>query len=113
MGIARRITLWSNKEVGGLLKKSCRLYISPEFDVKVAPTRDAIGKILIIVSSRIGAAPARNKFKRRVKALFYQEKLYQKGYHWVIFAKKPGLKLGFQALKSIILSLVPSLPKCS
>lgn len=101
--IARRITQWTNDEVGVVLKASYRLYRGNPCDIRVAKTNRDIAKLLLIVSRKTGNAPDRNRFKRRMKSIFYQEKLYTKGFDWVIFAKKDGLKTDYQELKALML----------
>ncbi len=108
VSIARQITSWRRPEIELLFKKSYRAFTSPAFDVRLARTSDIIGKILVITPRKTGSAPERNRFRRRVKAIFYQEKLYQRGYHWVIFAKKGGLAASFQSIKALMLGIVPA-----
>lgn len=107
--IARQITLWRQKEIEELFKKSYRLYRGTEFDIRTIRTSCEIGRILIVTPRKTGNAPERNLFRRRVKAIFYQEKLYMKGYNWVIFAKKEGLGLTFQQIKKILLEAARAL----
>ena len=35
-------------------------------------------KILIVTPKKIGSAPVRNLLKRRLKSIFYEEKLYER-----------------------------------
>jgi ribonuclease P protein component len=104
MSIARRITQWSNDEVGVVLKASYRLLSGKACDIRVAKTTHDIGRLLLIVSRKTGNAPDRNRFKRRVKSIFYQEKLYTKGFDWIIFAKKAGMNAEYPELKTIFMT---------
>lgn len=110
MSNARRITCWKRAEIGHLFKRSRRVYTSIDFDVRIAPALQESGKILLIVPRAAGNAPDRNTFKRRIKALFYQEQIYQKGYDWIVFAKKKGLSLTFADLKKAVLNVMQKLP---
>lgn len=100
--VARRITQWNNAEVGVVLKQSRRLYKGDACDIRVAKTTHDLARLLLIVSRKTGSAAERNRFRRRIKALFYQEKLYNKGFDWIIFAKKDGVQANFAELKDII-----------
>lgn len=99
---ARRITRWKRSNIDLLFKRSRRVYSSPELDIRLAPAQEEEGgKLLFIVPRASGTAPQRNTFKRRIKALFYEEKLYTRSYDWIIFGKKSGLTLSFDVLKNI------------
>lgn len=100
----RKLSSWRKKEVEEVLKRSYRLYRSSAFDVRIARhTNNQYARILVITPKSLGSAPVRNSFKRRVKALFYEEKLYKHPYHWIVFAKKEATDLSFQELKSRLL----------
>jgi ribonuclease P protein component len=109
--IARRITQWKRTEIASALYNSRRVYKSEELDIRVAPMPDYTehGRILIIVPRKVGNAPERNRIRRRLKAIFYEEKLYSRGYNWILFIKKPALALPFSRLKDIMLSVAERL----
>jgi ribonuclease P protein component len=106
--IARAITGWRRHEIGELLKKARRVFKDAAFEVRLAPTHQYPGRVLIITPAKIGTAPQRNLFRRRVKAIFYGEQLYTKGYNWVIFAYKEAPSVPFQELKRRLIMLVPT-----
>jgi ribonuclease P protein component len=60
------------------------------------------GKILIIIPAKTGKAHDRNLIKRRIKAIFYEQKLYEKPIISIIFAYKPALNLTFEQLKDFL-----------
>jgi ribonuclease P protein component len=109
----RDLTRWKKKDIYEAFKKSRRIYHSPALDIKIAHRKNAPSKILIITPRATGTAPERNKFKRRVKAIFYEEKLSAQKFDWIIFAKKAGMNLCFQELKNIILQAAHSLGNVS
>ena len=59
------------------------------------------GRILLITSAKVGNAPERNLLRRRSKAIFYQEKMFTQGLHYVAIFKKPATKLSYDQLKTI------------
>ncbi|MCB9493795.1 MAG: ribonuclease P protein component [Epsilonproteobacteria bacterium] len=64
------------------------------------------GKILIVASKSCGKAHQRNLFKRRIKAIYYQNKLYQNSTQWILIASAHALTLSFPELEQAILALL-------
>lgn len=69
----------------------------------VIPTH---GKLLIITPRKAGNAVERNRIRRRLKALFYQEQLYQYLCYTTIFVNPQAMTLSFDEIKDILLSVV-------
>lgn len=65
--------------------------------------KSPLGKILIITPRRSGPAVKRNLFKRRVKAIFYENKLYLKPVISVLIAGRRGTNLSFDELKNFLI----------
>ena len=87
-----------------LFNKARRIVKHPGFDFLVAPSKSIQSEHLIVVTpAHIGNAVARNRIRRRIKAVFHQEKLDQKSLDYVIFVKKEGIHLSLAQLKEIIL----------
>jgi len=63
------------------------------------------GKLLIITSRKSGKAADRNRIRRRLKAFFYQEKLYTQLLYTVIFVHPFAMKLTAQELRTYLLKL--------
>ena len=57
------------------------------------------GKILIIISRKVGKAHERNLSRRRIKSIFYEEKLYEKPLISILLTYKPATELSFEQLK--------------
>lgn len=104
--IARSITKFSKKEIQNLFKESYKILQKVEIDIKIAPKVGSFGKILIITPKKIGNAPKRNLVKRRIKSIFYQEKIYNLGYDFIVFCKKGITNLKFEEIKNIFQSIV-------
>ena len=109
--IARSITLWKRKEIINLFRKARRIYQHEELDISITPHTEELSKVLIVVPSRVGTAPQRNKIRRRIKSIFYENKLYKEGYHWIFFVKPSATKLTFAQLHAIIIACLPYLKK--
>ncbi|HVW98875.1 MAG TPA: ribonuclease P protein component [Candidatus Babeliaceae bacterium] len=109
-GIARRITLWTKKDITKLFKRSQRIYRCEGLDIRVAPAGTSLGRLLIVIPRQSGIAPKRALVRRRLKAIFYEQKLYNKGYDWIFLVKKESLERSFEELKSVMVNLADSLP---
>jgi ribonuclease P protein component len=58
----------------------------------------------------VGNAPERNKIRRQIKSIFYEEKLFELSYDYVIIVYKQILRLSFQELKTLLLSSIKKEP---
>ena len=111
-GTARRITLWTKKEILALFKSAKRFCYHPGIDIRVTPKKQPLGRLLIVTPKKMGNAPERNRVRRRLKAIFYENKLYDLGFDWLFFAKPGIADVPFSQLKDFILTTcLPQLPK--
>jgi ribonuclease P protein component len=79
----------------------------PAFDIKRAPGLQAYGRMLIVIPRKVGNAPQRNLIRRRLKSIFYEEKLYEQPYDWLLFIKPTATAIDFQTLKQYLLAAMP------
>lgn len=91
-------------EIRQLFNKARRVLKHPGLDLLIAPTQEARGRLIVITPGRIGNAVARNRVRRRIKALFDQEHLRSRGFDTIVFVKKEGVILNYDQLKQLILS---------
>ena len=70
--------------------------------ILTAPTQGELGRILIVTPKKSGSAPERNLFKRRVRALFREKKLFNKKIDFVIITSKQGINIKFKILACLI-----------
>lgn len=103
-----RLTQFSHREIQQLLKKARIICQHNSIDIKAAPVTTLPGRLLIILPKKIGHAPMRNLMRRRIKAIFYEEKLYEKSYDFIFFCKPSITELEFNDLKEIMLSCISS-----
>lgn len=102
--IARDITRFSSKKaIDELFKKARRVIKHPGLHLLIAPKAGPFGRILIIASRKTGNAPERNKIRRRLKSIFYEEKLYERGFDCIAIVKKEGTAMPFTELKDLLL----------
>ncbi len=102
--IAREITRFnSKKDISKLFKVARRVVKHPGLHILLAPKQKDFGRILIVTSKKVGTAPERNKIRRRLKSIFYEEKLYEKGFDCIAIAKPEATKLTHQELKKLLI----------
>ena len=61
------------------------------------------GKLLVVIPGKAGKAHERNLIKRRVKAIYYEEKLYQKPIISILLVYKQAKELNFDELKKFLI----------
>ena len=100
--IAREMTRFSKKEIEQIFKKARRVVQQDGFTFLLAPRLKDFGRILIITSRKVGNAPVRNKLRRQLKSIFYEKKLYEQDWDWIILTKPESTKLSFSQLSDLI-----------
>src|SRR5271155_3759331 len=99
--VARTLSRFEPIEVKTILKRGKRVLKTPTADIIVAPQGLEHGRILVITPRRIGKASKRNKIRRRIKALFYEQKFYERGIDCLAIIKKEGIATPFDELVTI------------
>jgi len=102
----KRLFTFSPQEISNAFKKAhlkrffhgLKLLESPIETTAQVPH----GKLLVVISSLSGKAHDRNRVRRHLKALFYEEKLYQKPSFWIIIVQKAGMSFDFDTLKQFM-----------
>lgn len=69
----------------------------------------SFGRILAVVSRKYGNAPERNLIKRRLKAIFWEERLYEKNIDFAVIARPAGKLYDFEQLKKLVLEIFAKL----
>lgn len=100
----RPASLSSTRDIRQFFHKARRVLHHEAIDIKLAPATQEFGRFLLSVPRKMGSAPERNKFKRRVRAIFYEQSLHKQGFDWGFFAKPAANKLSFAELQALITS---------
>jgi len=95
---------WTQKEIKRFLLKARRVVQSTSVDIRTAPCQSDRGRLLVVTPKKIGNAPQRNRFRRRVKAIFHEQKLAAFGRDFGVFAKTGAPKLSFTELTQLMLT---------
>lgn len=103
--IAKRLSKFTKREIDHLFKHARRVFRSPACTILLAPRQGEFGRVLIVASRKVGNAPERNLIRRRIKAIFYEEKLYDRSFDCVIIAQKKLTDFSFDELKKLVLNV--------
>ncbi|MCK4651429.1 ribonuclease P protein component [Candidatus Babeliales bacterium] len=68
-----------------------------------APSDKDFGKLLIVIPAKTGTAYKRNKIRRQIKAIFYEENLFKKATNSILFVYKQSLNLTFEQIKGFLI----------
>lgn len=101
--VAAQLSKFHKKEIDELFNRAHAEYKSKELVLLTAPSAYSFGRILIIASKKVGNAPTRNLLRRQVKAIFYQNKLYQHKKDCIIIFNKTVTKLSFEQLQNLLI----------
>jgi ribonuclease P protein component len=99
------ISSFTKKEVDKIFKLTGSRIRTEWFDILFAPKSNEYAKILVITSRKVGNSPKRNKLRRRLKSIFFNEKLFNAQYDCIMIAKIGSVNLTFQELKDILISI--------
>lgn len=102
-GMAREITRFSKKEIDELFQKARRAIKHPVLTISLATRQKNFARILIIASRKVGNAIERNKIRRQLKAIFYEEKLYERAFDCIVIVNKQTVGTPFDELKTLLL----------
>ena len=97
---------FTSPEISGLFKTAPRTFKSPFFDIISAPKAKETARLLVATPRKLGNAPVRNKIRRRLKAIFYEQKMFLRDEDMILIAKKGSLSLPFAQLQEIFVKAV-------
>jgi ribonuclease P protein component len=101
----RRHTQWKPQEIKSFLSRARRVYSGPSFDIRLAAHQNPTqARLLIVTPRKMGNAPQRNLFKRRIKAIFHEQQLALCGYDIAIFGKPGADTVPFAELCTIVVA---------
>ncbi|MCA9769792.1 ribonuclease P protein component [Candidatus Dependentiae bacterium] len=98
----KNLSRFTKKEIKQFFSSARATYKSPELTILVRQKTDSHARILIVASRKVGNAPQRNKLKRQLRAIFYEEKLFQGNLDCAVLLRKKAQELLFKQLKEIL-----------
>jgi ribonuclease P protein component len=111
--VAKQISKFKRKEIDLLFKTSQAAYKSKELTILSAPCILSFGRILLITSRKVGNAPERNLLRRWGRAIFYEEKLFEKNKDHTVIFRSSAKSLTFAEFKEILKKAALFKPKTS
>jgi ribonuclease P protein component len=103
---ANLLTKFRSNEIKQLFKNIKLRFKKMGLEILLAPRSLDYGRVLLSVPKRSGNSPQRNKLKRRTKAIFYESKLFELNFDWVVIVRsKEVVKINFPTLKKIIIDI--------
>lgn len=100
---ARGLTQFSASQVDALFTESKIALKNQYVTILAAPAKKDFGRLLSVISKKIGCAPIRNKLRRRLRAVFYENKIYEKQYDFIFIPRTSITKLSFQEIQNLLL----------
>jgi len=100
--VARNLSRFTQREIDAFFKTAHRVLRHSGLVILAAPAQRDFGRILVITSRKVGSAPVRNKIRRRLKALFYQNNYYNHKRDYVVIVRKEGTELPFDQLRDLL-----------
>jgi ribonuclease P protein component len=102
MRISQKLSSFTQHEIAHFFKSSRRVYKDPSFDILCLSAVQEYGRIIVITPRKVGNAPARNKIRRQIKALYYQHHLYHLQVDCMIIIKKLPISYTHHKLTQLI-----------
>jgi ribonuclease P protein component len=96
------MTNFKQHEVDELFKATIARYKIQGLDIRLAPKFLSRARILIVTPRACGNAPKRNRIRRRIKSIFYEQQYYEQAYDWIILVRKEAIMLEFDQLKALM-----------
>lgn len=104
-GIVGKISKFTKSEIDYLFQHARRVLKNQCCTILVAPRQNQdFGRVLIVLPRQVGNAPERNLIRRRIKSVFYEEKLFTHDFDCVIIVYKKMVSLPFDQLKTLLVS---------
>ena len=100
--VTKNISSFTQQDITHLLKNAHVKARTPGLRVLLATSPYSYGRILVITPRHSGNAVKRNKIRRRLKALFYQNNFYKHSYDCVVIVKKEGILTSFEDLRKLL-----------
>lgn len=102
MRISQKLSSFTQHEIAHFFKSSRRVYKDPSFDILCLSATHQHGRVIVITPRKVGNAPARNKIRRQIKALYYQQHLYTYHVDCMVIIKKLPINYTQQELTHLI-----------
>ena len=100
--LARSISSFSKLEAQALFQAAKTKLRDKGLEIRHAPQLKEFGRILIVIPKRSGKAAQRNRIRRRLKSIFYEERLFERGQDCIVLVGRQAIDLPFSELKALL-----------
>lgn len=98
----RLLSSFGKRDIQRLFQTAHKVVALPEIEMRRAPQQRDYGRILVVTPRRAGKASIRNKIRRRLKSIFYEQGLYKNGYDIAVLVRPGADSLSFAQLKDLL-----------
>lgn len=98
----RALTQLKRTEITQLFERVKRIGGNQALTLLATKSISSTGKLLLVVSRKVGNAPERNKIRRRLKHLFYEKEWYMLGHDFIIIVHKKGVICSYDTFFSYL-----------
>ncbi len=107
MKYARLICSFTRSEIAALFHSAQRIFVDDSLTILIAPQMRDYARLLIVASRSVGTSPARHKIRRRLKHIFYQERLFGRlNCDVAVIVKAPACAFSFDDLRKKLLDIL-------
>lgn len=100
---ARSTVKLTKKDIKALFLCAKRVLRQPGLDILLGPSTSPTGRLVVVTARLVGTAPERNKIRRRLKAIFYENRLFEQPFDCIVIVKTGGAELSFAQLTEVML----------
>lgn len=101
MSIARQYTSFTQCEIRQLFKTARRVLREPALTMLIAPSEMSHGRLLVVTARSVGNAVVRNRVRRRLKSIFYQQKYFLQPFDCAIIVRAAVTQVTFEQLEAL------------
>lgn len=99
--IFRELSRFTKKEIDQLFSVAKPVIRNAHFVLLQAAKVNEFGRLLPVVSKKVGNACIRNRIKRQLKSIFYAHKAYERPFDYAIIVKAATADLSFAQLEAL------------
>jgi len=96
--IFRALTRFSKIEIDRAFSSATRVVRRPDMTILASQRQGDFARILPVISRKVGTAPMRNRLRRRLKAIFFEEKLWEREHDLLVLTRPGAAELSFEEL---------------
>lgn len=103
---AKSLSNFKKKEIDEIFASFRTRLKNSGLEIILAPKKLEFARILVITPRATANSPKRNQIRRRLKAIFYEEKLFNLPNDCIVIVRRQAINLDFVILKKILVSTV-------